>query len=66
MRSKPIKFLNYIEKGKENTDLVIGGEQIKIDGKGCFIQPTIFNNVNSNDVYCKRGNFWTSSFDNSF
>ena len=42
-------ILNYIEKGKEHTDLVIGGEQIKIDGKGCFIQPTIFNNVNSND-----------------
>ena len=43
-----------IEKGKENTDLVIGGEQIKIDGKGCFIQPTIFNNVNSNDVIAKE------------
>ena len=48
------KILNYIEKGKENTDLVIGGEQIKIDGKGCFIQPTIFNNVNSNDVIAKE------------
>jgi len=48
------KILSYIEKGKEHTDLVIGGEQIKIDGKGCFIQPTIFNNVNANNVIAKE------------
>ncbi len=48
------KIVSYINKGKENADLVIGGEQIKIEGKGCYIQPTIFNNVNANDIIAKE------------
>ena len=48
------RIVSYIEKGKQNADLIIGGEQIKVDGKGCYVQPTIFNNVNANDVIAKE------------
>jgi aldehyde dehydrogenase (NAD+) len=38
--------LEYIKSGKkEGAELVVGGEQAKINGKGCFVQPTIFDRV---------------------
>ena len=40
--------MDYISHGKNDADLVTGGERVTVDGKGCFIQPTIFNNVDRN------------------
>lgn len=37
--------MRYVGIGKREADLVIGGEQVEIDGRGSFMQPTIFNNV---------------------
>src|SRR5574337_550544 len=39
--------LNYIEKGTaEGAKLVAGGERASVgNGKGCFVQPTIFDGV---------------------
>ncbi len=37
------KILSYIEIGKMEGDLVVGGE--KADGNGYFIKPTIFKNI---------------------
>ena len=34
-----------VKEGKGYADCVVGGETVKIDGKGCFIQPTIFDHV---------------------
>ena len=48
------RIVSYIEKGKQKADLLIGGEQIKVDGKGCYVQPTIFNNVKADDVIAKE------------
>ena len=48
------KIMSYIEKGKHKAELVIGGEQIKIDGKGFYVQPTIFNNVDSGEEIAKE------------
>ena len=35
----------YIEIGKETARLIAGGEVVNIEGKGCFVQPTIFDEV---------------------
>ena len=41
--------LNYIKKGKdEGAQLLNGGERTPVDGKGYFVQPTIFGGVTSN------------------
>ncbi len=47
--------LGYIEKGKaEGAKLVAGGERASIgNGKGCFIQPTVFDEVR-NDMTIAR------------
>jgi aldehyde dehydrogenase (NAD+) len=47
--------LGYIEKGKaEGAKLVAGGERAQVgNGKGCFVQPTIFDGV-SNDMTIAR------------
>ena len=48
------RIVSYIEEGKERADLVTGGNRVFIDSKGCFIQPTIFNNVNPADTIAKE------------
>jgi acyl-CoA reductase-like NAD-dependent aldehyde dehydrogenase len=47
--------LNYIEKGKaEGAKLVAGGERASLgNGRGCFVQPTIFDGVR-NDMTIAR------------
>ncbi len=47
--------LGYIAKGKaEGAKLVAGGERAQVgNGKGCFVQPTIFDGVN-NDMTIAR------------
>jgi aldehyde dehydrogenase (NAD+) len=42
--------LGYIEKGKsEGAKLVAGGERAQVgNGKGCFVQPTVFDGVKNN------------------
>lgn len=39
------RVMRYVDAGKQSADLVAGGERVKINGKGCFIQPTVFDNV---------------------
>ena len=41
--------MSYIEDGKKSATLVTGGERVQVNGKGCFIQPTIFDNVDETD-----------------
>ncbi|MGI9462211.1 MAG: aldehyde dehydrogenase [Alphaproteobacteria bacterium] len=43
------QILNYIDSGKQSAKLVMGGNPVKIDGKGFFVEPTIFDNV-KNDM----------------
>jgi aldehyde dehydrogenase (NAD+) len=49
------KVLGYIEKGKaEGAKLVAGGERATVgNGKGCFVQPTVFDGVR-NDMTIAR------------
>ena len=48
------RIVSYIQQGKETADLVVGGERVYINNRGCFIQPTIFNNVNPSDTIAKE------------
>lgn len=41
--------MRFIEAGKKNAGLVAGGEQVTINGRGSFIQPTIFDGVAPGD-----------------
>lgn len=38
-------IMSFVEEGKKTASLVTGGERITLDGKGCFVQPTIFDEV---------------------
>jgi len=39
------RVMTFVEQGKKDADLIIGGEQVKINGKGCYVEPTIFDNA---------------------
>jgi acyl-CoA reductase-like NAD-dependent aldehyde dehydrogenase len=48
------KVLGYIEKGKsEGAVVVAGGSRADVGGKGCFVQPTVFDGVR-NDMTIAR------------
>ncbi|SLN73184.1 Aldehyde dehydrogenase PuuC [Falsiruegeria litorea R37] len=38
-------IMRFVEEGKKSANLVTGGERVIVDGKGCFVQPTIFDDV---------------------
>lgn len=35
-------IMGFIEAGRQSARLVEGGAQVQVNGKGCFVQPTIF------------------------
>ncbi|KPD10731.1 aldehyde dehydrogenase [Phaeobacter sp. 11ANDIMAR09] len=43
-----------VEAGKETARLVTGGARAFVDGKGCFVQPTIFDDVDHNDPLARE------------
>ncbi|MBO9479335.1 aldehyde dehydrogenase [Shimia sp. R11_0] len=42
-------IMRFVEDGKSSATLVAGGERVTVDGKGCFVQPTIFDDVAHDD-----------------
>ena len=42
-------IMKYIQAGKLSAKLVAGGERVDVDGKGCFVTPTIFDDVKHDD-----------------
>ncbi len=38
-------IMRFVEDGKKTANLVTGGDRVTVEGKGCFIQPTIFDDV---------------------
>jgi gamma-glutamyl-gamma-aminobutyraldehyde dehydrogenase len=47
-------IMNWIKHGSRSSRLVAGGKRIQIDGKGCFVQPTIFDDVGHNDPIARE------------
>lgn len=41
--------MRFIEAGKKSARLVAGGGQVNVNGRGSFVQPTIFDNVGHGD-----------------
>lgn len=41
--------MRFIKAGKKSARLVAGGELVGIDGRGSFVQPTIFDNISRSD-----------------
>ncbi len=41
--------MRFVEAGKKSARLVAGGEQVAVNGRGSFIQPTIFDDVEPGD-----------------
>jgi len=44
------RVMSYIEKGKEEADLIAGGSRVLQETGGYFIEPTIFRNVDPRSV----------------
>ncbi|MFG1416479.1 aldehyde dehydrogenase [Xanthobacter sp. V0B-10] len=42
-------IMRFIEAGKASANLVTGGARVQVDGKGCFVAPTIFDEVRTDD-----------------
>ncbi|GMG85414.1 aldehyde dehydrogenase [Paralimibaculum aggregatum] len=42
-------IMRFVEAGKKSAQLVAGGERVTVDGRGCFVQPTIFDEVAHDD-----------------
>lgn len=42
-------IMSFVEAGKKTANLVAGGARVTVDGAGCFVQPTIFDDVSHND-----------------
>jgi len=38
-------IMRFVDAGKQTANLVTGGERTFVNGKGCFVQPTIFDDV---------------------
>jgi gamma-glutamyl-gamma-aminobutyraldehyde dehydrogenase len=46
--------MRFVEAAKKTSTLVTGGKQVKINGRGSFVQPTIFDNVSHNDPLARE------------
>ncbi|QBJ26396.1 aldehyde dehydrogenase [Haematobacter massiliensis] len=42
-------IMRFVEAGKATARLVTGGNRVTMEGKGCFVQPTIFADVTQDD-----------------
>ncbi len=38
-------IMRFVEAGKQTANLVTGGQRTFVNGKGCYVQPTIFDDV---------------------
>jgi gamma-glutamyl-gamma-aminobutyraldehyde dehydrogenase len=45
--------MRFIEAGRKTARLAAGGDQVSVNGRGSFVQPTIFDDVAPNDVLAR-------------
>jgi gamma-glutamyl-gamma-aminobutyraldehyde dehydrogenase len=43
-------IMGFVEAGKSSARLVAGGERVTVNGKGCFVEPTIFETDQANPL----------------
>jgi gamma-glutamyl-gamma-aminobutyraldehyde dehydrogenase len=39
------RVMSFVDIGRREAKLILGGEQSTVDGRGCFVEPTIFDDV---------------------
>jgi 4-(gamma-glutamylamino)butanal dehydrogenase len=39
------RVMGYIDAGREDAELVLGGNRVQVAGAGCFVEPTVFDAV---------------------
>ncbi|QYX57323.1 aldehyde dehydrogenase [Roseovarius sp. SCSIO 43702] len=42
-------IMRFVDAGRKSATLVTGGERVTVNGKGCFVRPTIFDDVAHDD-----------------
>jgi 4-(gamma-glutamylamino)butanal dehydrogenase len=47
-------IMRFVEAGKKTANLVAGGHRVTVAGKGCFVQPTIFDGVRHDDPLARE------------
>ncbi len=47
------RIMRYVEEGKRTASLVAGGARVTVNGAGCFVQPTVFDDVDHNSVLAR-------------
>jgi 4-(gamma-glutamylamino)butanal dehydrogenase len=65
------RVLEMVDQGRAEAELVTGGEQVRVDGRGYFVEPTVFVGATAeatvglaNDSrYGLAASLWTSSLD---
>lgn len=53
-RNQLQRVLRYIDIGKKSAQLVAGGKAAPIDGRGCFVEPTIFDGVDNQSTIAQE------------
>ncbi|UVC10445.1 aldehyde dehydrogenase [Rhizobium sp. TH2] len=48
------RIASFLDYGRANARLVAGGNRVTVDGKGCFIEPSIFADVRPDDRLSKE------------
>ena len=48
------RVMDYVEKGADSAELVIGGNRVTIRGSNCFVEPTIFTGVDPSSVIAQE------------
>jgi gamma-glutamyl-gamma-aminobutyraldehyde dehydrogenase len=48
------RVMRFIAAGKRSARLLAGGERVRIDGGGCFVQPTVFADVTPENALARE------------
>ncbi len=48
------RILGFVEGARRTARLVTGGERVTVDGRGCFVRPTIFDEVAPSDPLARE------------
>ena len=53
-RAQTERIMGFIEAGRRTATMVCGGRQVKVGGKGLYVEPTIFDDVAHNDSLARE------------
>src|SRR5690606_40349897 len=50
----PIWIMGFIEAGRRTANMVCGGRQVTVGGRGLYVEPTIFDDVAHHDPLARE------------